>query len=132
MLAGEMDLIDRLKGCDSRKVIEKVKQKLKLAEEFPSLDKEITLIYGLPGQTLKSFVETLEWCRTNTTARVISFPLMLLRGTPLYDRRHQLQLVEGIRFFSDERRLSDHIPHVVSTPSMTEADWWKMKEIAQV
>ena len=100
----------------------KVKEKLLLAEEYKT-NKEITLIYGLPRQSISSFMYTLEWCKTNTTAKVISFPLMLLRGTPLYYRKDELNLVEGVRHFTDQHRISDNIPHVISTPTMTETDW---------
>lgn len=75
---------------------------------------------------------TLEWCQTHTTAKVISFPLMLLRGTPLYYRKNELQLVEGIRHFTHTHRISDNIPHVISTPTMTEKDWWKMGTFSQL
>ena len=130
LIADEMELIDRVKGADPRKLVEKVKEKLKLAEEY-NVNKEITLIYGLPRQTMDSFMYTLEWCRTHTTAKVISFPLMLLRGTPLYYRKEELGLVEGVRYFNDNRRISDNVPHVITTPTMTEDDWWRMREVSE-
>ena len=131
LIPGEMEVIDRVKGSDPRRVVDKVKEKLLLAEEY-GVKKEITLIYGLPRQSISSFMYTLEWCDTNTTAKVISFPLMLLRGTPLYYRKDELQLVEGVRYFTDQHRISDNIPHVISTPTMTEKDWWKMGEISEL
>ena len=125
LIPDEMEIIDRVKGANPKRVVDKVKEKLLLAEEY-EVKKEITLIYGLPKQSISSFMYTLEWCQINTTAKVISFPLMLLRGTPLYYRKRELQLVEGIRHFKDTHRISDNIPHVISTPTMTEKDWWKM------
>ena len=42
--ASEMSLIDRVKGADPEKVIAKVKDKLKLSEEFSSgVDREISV-----------------------------------------------------------------------------------------
>eukprot|EP00055_Hartaetosiga_balthica_P017062 m.111591 g.111591 ORF g.111591 m.111591 type:complete len:193 (+) comp9238_c2_seq1:607-1185(+) len=41
----ELFHINRVKGGDPTKVVEKVKEKLLLAEEYPGLCKEITLIY---------------------------------------------------------------------------------------
>ena len=131
LIPEEMQLIDRVKGADPRRVVDKVKEKLMLAEEYP-VKKEISLIYGLPKQSISSFMYTLEWCKTNTNAKVVSFPLMLLRGTPLYYRKKELQLVEGIRHFTDEHRISDNIPHVISTPTMTEKEWWKMGTFSQL
>ena len=130
LIPSEMEIIDRLKGSDPRKVVDKVKEKLLLAEEY-NVRKEITLIYGLPRQSISSFMYTLDWCKNNTTAKVISFPLMLLRGTPLYYKKNELKLVEGVRHFTDEYRISDNIPHVISTPTMTETDWWKMGHFSQ-
>ena len=131
LIPNEMELIERVKGGDPHKVVDKVKEKLLLAEEY-NVKKEITLIYGLPRQSISSFMYTLEWCNTNTTAKVVSFPLMLLRGTPLYYKKHELQLVEGVRHFTDEHRISDNIPHVISTPTMTETDWWKMGKFSEM
>jgi radical SAM superfamily enzyme YgiQ (UPF0313 family) len=131
LVPDEMEIINRVKGADPRKVVDKVKEKLLLAEEYKT-NKEITLIYGLPRQSIGSFIYTLEWCKTNTTAKVIAFPLMLLRGTPLYYRKDELNLVEGVRHFTDQYRISDNIPHVISTPTMTETDWWKMGKFSEL
>ena len=129
LIPKEMEIIDRMKGADPGKLVDKVKEKLKLAEQY-SVNREISLIYGLPGQTMDSFMYTLDWCKQNTSAKIVAFPLMLLRGTPLYYRKEELKLVEGVRFFTDEHRISDNIPHVISTLTMTEDDWWKMGEIS--
>lgn len=129
LIPDEMKIVNRVNGADPIKVVEKVKEKLLLAEEY-EVKKMITLIYGLPKQTLSSFMYSLDWCKANTTAHVVSYPLMLLRGTPLYYRKNVLQLVEGIRYFDDNHRIADNIPHVISTPTMNESDWWKMGEFS--
>ena len=131
LIPDEMQLIDRVKGANPRRVVDKVKEKLLLAEEYP-VKKEISLIYGLPKQSISSFMYTLDWCKSNTNAKVVSFPLMLLRGTPLYYRKNELKLVEGVRHFTDKHRISDNIPHVISTPTMTEKEWWKMGTFSEL
>ena len=53
---------------------------------------EISLIYGLPRQTLDSFRESLDWAHSTGATRVAAYPLMLLRGTEMHRRRHALGL----------------------------------------
>jgi radical SAM superfamily enzyme YgiQ (UPF0313 family) len=97
---------------------------------------EVSLIYGLPGQTLDSFRESVAFCRRNGVRRLRAFPLMLLRGTPLHARRAELGLVEG--FAEDDEagggggdRLVDGIPLVVSSPTFSRSDWREMARIAR-
>ena len=100
---------------------------------------ELSLIYGLPEQTLASFRESLEWCleRAPRPDAVFAFPLMLLRGTPLYDRREELGLVESdaetpiADRSSQRRRILEGIPHVVSSPSFSKSDWFAMAKLAK-
>lgn len=61
-----------------------------------------------------------------------AFPLMLLRGTPLYEQKHALKLVESTDVRFDEiPRIQKDIPHVVSSPSFTYEEWLKMGKIAE-
>ena len=61
-----------------------------------------------------------------------AFPLIILRGTPLYEQKHALKLLEltDVRF-DDIPRIQKDIPHVISSPSFTYEEWLKMKEIAE-
>lgn len=49
LIPDEMEVIDRVKGANPRRIVDKVQEKLLLAEEY-EVKKEITLIYGLPKQ----------------------------------------------------------------------------------
>jgi radical SAM superfamily enzyme len=92
---------------------------------------EISLIYGLPNQTLQSFQESLNWANQRGAASVEAWPLMLLRGTALYKRKDELGLVEGILDEpDDEIRVETSIPHVVASPSFSEEDWRSMRALA--
>ncbi len=79
---------------------------------------EVSLIYGLPHQTLASFEESVAWCVEREVPRVRAWPLMLLRGTELHRQRTQLELVE-----STDR----DIPVVIATPSFSTADHVSME-----
>jgi radical SAM superfamily enzyme YgiQ (UPF0313 family) len=94
---------------------------------------EVSLIFGLPGQTLSSYISSLRYCVDLKVPTVHAFPLMLLRGTPLYHAKERLQLMES----SHEKphnipRVQEKIPHVISSPSFTYEEWKKMAILAEM
>jgi len=85
---------------------------------------EVSLIYGLPGQTLGSFRESIGWLESRGVRRIKAWPLMLLRGTELDRQRAQ--------FAMRETRLGDFgIPVVTSSNSFSEDEWNLMRETAE-
>ena len=82
---------------------------------------EVSLIYGLPTQTLASFVDSVNWCLDRRGSTVDAWPLMLLRGTPLHAQQAKLGLVES----TDTR-----IPIVVQSDTFSRADHDEMARIA--
>jgi radical SAM superfamily enzyme YgiQ (UPF0313 family) len=87
----------------------------------PAIDFEVSLIYGLPLQTLESFRESLSWCRERQVPRIKAWPLMLLRGTPLYKQKTQY----GFKESTDLR-----IPLVIASNSFSEIDYVAMQHLA--
>lgn len=85
------------------------------------IDFEVSLIYGLPHQTLTSFRQSVEWCHLRGIPRLRAWPLMLLRGTPLYDQKRQYG-------FKESTDLS--IPVVTASHSFTESDYHLMMQLA--
>lgn len=77
---------------------------------------EVSLIYGLPNQTVHSFRASVDWCRDRGVSAIRAFPLMLLRGTALEQQRTRWGLVES----------SDPIPVVVQSDSFNQAEWLTM------
>ena len=84
------------------------------------IDLEVSLIYGLPGQTLAGFIASVRWCLQRGVPRVRAWPLMLLRGTPLYAERERWGFVES----------GGPIPEVVASSSHTRLENQVMREIA--
>ncbi len=84
---------------------------------------EISLIYGLPSQTLNSFTESIDFAFTNGCKDVTAFPLMLLKGTELYDQKHKFAFKEKIIG-------NFNIPVVVESNSFSESEWKQMEYIA--
>ncbi|NKC15503.1 MAG: radical SAM protein [Gammaproteobacteria bacterium] len=83
---------------------------------------EISLIYGLPLQTLERFRASVGWCLDRGVPRVRAWPLMLLRGTALYTERDRWGYVE-----SDAGR----IPIVVESHSFSREEHAEMARIAE-
>jgi len=96
------------------------------------IETEISLIFGLPNQTLESFKSSVYFCKNLNVSRIYAFPLMLLRGTPLHSMKNKLGLIESDEInISGIDRIQEDIPHVVASPSFTYNDWKEMSKIAQ-
>lgn len=92
---------------------------------------EVSIIFGLPNQTLESFKQTVQFCLDHNVPVIKAFPLMLLRGTELDERKEEWRLVESPVSAGDLiDRVQDGIPHVVASSSFTTEDWYRMAEIA--
>ena len=85
---------------------------------------QVSLIVGLPYQTLASFERDLAWCREQGIPRVQAFHLSLLVGTGFWREQKALGLVEG---FVDG---CGGTPLVVETPWMSRADMEQARAIA--
>lgn len=84
---------------------------------------EVSLIYGLPGQTVRSFAESILFLQANGCDRITAFPLMLLRGTELFADKEKWGYQER-----PEGRFG--IPVVYRSNSFSEREWLAMKELA--
>ncbi|RIA90776.1 hypothetical protein C1645_737608 [Glomus cerebriforme] len=97
---------------------------------------EISLIYGLPYQTVESFKKSIEFVKDLGAENVVAWPLMLLRGTELEKKKEELGLKEEILSSVDldselpKERISEGIPHVVESPSFSKDEWREMMRIA--
>ena len=92
---------------------------------------EVSLIFGLPGQTVSSFQASVDYCKNYGVGTIYAFPLMLLRGTPLYENKRQLRMVESSDIQIDEiPRIQQGIPHVVASDTFTFSEWQRMAAIA--
>lgn len=85
---------------------------------------EVSLIYGLPNQTVDSFRKSILRLRENGCTDITAFPLMLLKGTELYAEKEKWGMAEEI--------VGDFaIPTVTSSNSFKKNDWLQMNDIAR-
>lgn len=84
---------------------------------------EVSLIYGLPGQTLDSFQRSIDHLHAKGCTQIKAWPLMLLPGTKLHDQKEQW----GMR----EEPLGEfRIPVVTESNTFTRDEWERMKDLA--
>jgi len=88
---------------------------------------EVSLIFGVPYQTIESFKKSIDFVKTNGCSNIKAFPLEILKGTPLWFERERLRRKENIQEMMQGKH---NIPYVVSSNSFTKADWYEMKAIA--
>lgn len=82
---------------------------------------EVSLIYGLPTQTLESFQRSVAWCLERRVPVIKAFPLLLLRGTELDRDRAKWSLVED----------GGAMPMVVASSTFDRSDQTKMAQIGE-
>jgi radical SAM superfamily enzyme YgiQ (UPF0313 family) len=86
-----------------------------------SIPHEVSLIFGLPRQTMASFEASVSWCLERRVPVIKAFPLMLLRGTPLERDRDEWGLIDD----------GTSMAAVVQSTSFTREDWDAMGRISE-
>ena len=96
------------------------------------IELEVSLIFGLPKQTIASFNESIAYCKTLGIPVIYAFPLMLHRGTWLWENRDELGLKSESHIpLFDISRQQHGVTHVVESPTFTYAEWLHMAKIAE-
>lgn len=109
----EMRLIDR---PNNMKKIERILYEVKARH----IECEVSLIFGLPSQTVASFHESIQYCIDMSIPIIHAYPLMILRGTLLEEKKDEWGLVQSDEVaLSDIPRLYKDIPHVIQSDSFS-------------
>jgi len=82
---------------------------------------EVSLIFGLPLQTLESFEASVAWCLDRDVPVIKAFPLLLLRGTALDRDRNTWGLIDT----------GGSMPMVHRSTSFDVDDWRAMARISE-
>jgi hypothetical protein len=83
----------------------------------------ISIIYGIPSQTVASFRETIEFIKANECERFCAYPLQLPKNSKMRERMDELKIKE----FSGEHFSSRF---VCSSFSFDHSEWKKMYDLA--
>lgn len=83
---------------------------------------EVSLIYGLPEQTMDSFASSIRWCESIGVPVIKAYPLLLLRGTALEKNRGTwgLEVAPG------------DLPIVIRSNSFDSEHWQAMDRLASI
>jgi radical SAM superfamily enzyme YgiQ (UPF0313 family) len=84
---------------------------------------EVSLIYGLPEQSVKTFKDTIMYLQSMGCKNIKMYPLMLLKGTKLYEEKNRWGLKEKL--------FENDIPLVIESNSFSKLEWEKMRHIAE-
>lgn len=103
--------------------LQKIEKSISLLKRYQQ-SFEISLIYGLPNQTVASFKQSIRFLTKHGIHAIKAFPLMLLEGTDLKDKKDEFGLIEGLIDDSG-------IPHVIASSTFSHSDWKIMHRIAQ-
>ncbi len=86
------------------------------------IDYEVSIIYAIPGQTITSFIDTLEFLRVNQCQKIMAYPLQIPINSNLENKIKDYQ----IRFREDEF----YVKSVASSFSFTKEEREDMDQIA--
>lgn len=106
-----------------------VSRKNNMAKVSEAIDKinlagieyEFSIIYGLPEQSISSFIQTVDWCLRKSAPVIKAFPLMLLRGTDTEKRKDEWGLIAS----------NDSMSVVTQSNTFSFEDWQFMGRISQ-
>ncbi len=82
---------------------------------------EVSLIFGLPLQTVESFEASVAWCLEREVPVIKAFPLLLLRGTALERDRHNWSLGDS----------GGAMPMVLRSSTFDVDDWREMARLSE-
>lgn len=82
---------------------------------------EVTLIFGLPLQTVESFEASVAWCLEREVPAIKAFPLLLLRGTALERDRRNWSLED----------CGGAMPMVLRSSTFDVDDWREMARLSE-
>lgn len=125
--------------AEEQKLIQRPTNMRLVRERFADLhrrgiESEVSLIFGLPRQTVASFRESIQFCKDMGVRTIYAFPLMLLRGTPLHEQKEEFGIVESsTESYGKIPRIQGEagIPHVVQSDSFSYQEWQEMAEMAE-
>lgn len=107
------------KACGRANTIQKMDAWLQRVREL-KIKHEVSLIFGLPEQTLESFGQSIAWCLDRRVPIIKAFPLMLLRGTQMERDRARWAMIDG----------GGSMPLAIESNTYSQSDWRAMAQLS--
>lgn len=73
-----------------------------------NIDYEVSVIYAIPGQTVESLIETIEFLITNGCKNIKAYPLRIPKNSKLEDKRESLKVKETFNELNVSSVVSSH------------------------
>jgi hypothetical protein len=74
--------------------LKKVEEALNLLKEM-KLDYEVSIIYAIPGQTVESFIDSIEFLITRGCKTIRAFPLMIPKNSKMEEKRIEMGVIDA-------------------------------------
>ena len=111
----EMMVIGRINN------INKIQESLRQLNQL-NIDYEVSIIYAIPGQTISSFIDTIEFLRREGCQNIKAYPLQVPRNSELERKKIEYKLT-----FNEDKF---HVASVDSSSSFTKEERFEMDCIA--
>ena len=102
--------------------IDKIKKAFEMLTKY-NVKYEVSIMYGLPGQTLDIFRETITFLKDFGCSTIKAFPLNLYCGTKLFTEKDKWDMTEELNEYG--------ISEVRSSSSFSVEEWLEMDNIAK-
>lgn len=103
--------------------IEKIEKGINLLNKH-KINYSVSIIYGIPGQTKESFMETINWLLMRNCFNICAYPLRIPRNSNIYEKKQEYEVAELYN--------QDNVKTVVSSNSFTIADFEKMTNYSKI
>lgn len=74
--------------------LEKIKRALSLLK-LNQIDYEVSIIYAIPGQTIESLIDTIEFLITQGCSNIKAYPLSIPKNSAMESKKEKMNVVEG-------------------------------------
>lgn len=102
--------------------LDKIKRALSLLK-LNQIDYEVSIIYAIPGQTIESLIDTIEFLITQGCRNIKAYPLSIPKNSNMESKKVELNVVEGKNKYN--------VSSVISTYSFPEEQRADMDRIVE-
>jgi len=91
--------VEEMKTIGRQNDLVKISSALGLLKEY-KIDYEVSIIYAIPGQTVESFIDTIEFLITQGCKNIKAYPLSIPKNSMMDSKKAEMSVVEGKNRFN--------------------------------